>query len=292
MKPFLSKAIFFALILSAIFMFLGRFANGKTDAFYLRFTTPKQKNLILGTSKAAQGIQPAILQNYFEEPFSNYAFNLNHSPWGEVYYKSIQKKHSKQNNGVHILAIDGWSLSNWQIGELSGANREDEGPLSGFHFVDQHPNYYYLLQYTTFLDILNPPRHNINLHEDGWLEIYDIPLDSVSVTQRTTKKVSTYSGMANTATLSTSRSLFLLKTINYLKQYGEVFLVRLPVSEQLYSIEQESFPEFESMIQSSIQASDGYLDLSKMNSELNYSDGNHLTPSLVYLSHKKSPIGF
>ena len=35
--------------------------GGRVDAFYGRFTSPLAGSLVLGTSRAAQGIQPAVL---------------------------------------------------------------------------------------------------------------------------------------------------------------------------------------------------------------------------------------
>ena len=63
------------------------FANGRIDPFYLLFTTPAQHSLILGNSRAAQGIVPSIVGASLEpldfqgEPF-NYSFTLSTSPYG------------------------------------------------------------------------------------------------------------------------------------------------------------------------------------------------------------------
>ena len=39
-----------------IHLYLASFAGGNTDSFYRRFTSPQQSNLILGNSRAAQGV--------------------------------------------------------------------------------------------------------------------------------------------------------------------------------------------------------------------------------------------
>ncbi|MCY0969567.1 hypothetical protein ACM642_10780 [Chryseobacterium sp. CY353] len=58
MKKFILKLFFWIIPIIAIHYFLGGFAGGNTDSFYKRFTSPQQSNLILGNSRAAQGIRP------------------------------------------------------------------------------------------------------------------------------------------------------------------------------------------------------------------------------------------
>ncbi|MEM6772188.1 MAG: hypothetical protein AAF597_16560, partial [Bacteroidota bacterium] len=53
-------------------------ADGYTDDHYLKFTTPRQQHLILGTSKAAQGMRPAAFRDVLGVDCYNYAFTLNH----------------------------------------------------------------------------------------------------------------------------------------------------------------------------------------------------------------------
>ena len=70
--------------------------KGQVDAFYGRFASPPAGSLVLGTSRAAQGIRPAVLSaqlgSRFEGPLLNYAFTLTHSPYGPAYVRSIQRK--------------------------------------------------------------------------------------------------------------------------------------------------------------------------------------------------------
>ena len=51
-------------------------ADGNLDPFYIRFTTPKQKNMILGTSRAAQGLQPSIFDNVLNKKRDYISFYL------------------------------------------------------------------------------------------------------------------------------------------------------------------------------------------------------------------------
>ena len=62
MKKFLVKvgvALLMVLAVHGITVLV--FGNGKIDGFYLRFTTPKQHSLVIGNSRAAQGIVPSVV---------------------------------------------------------------------------------------------------------------------------------------------------------------------------------------------------------------------------------------
>ncbi|GGF51603.1 hypothetical protein [Echinicola rosea] len=254
-----------------------------TDPFYLRFTSHKQKNLILGTSRAAQGLQPEIFKERLGLEIYNYSFTLSHSPYGKVYYESIVKKHNKEKNGVFILAVDPWSISSWCNDPNDLAKfRENELSLGITHNVNMYPNFEYLLKNLkgNYKDILLPRTRKVFLHHDGWLEIKDIPMDSLSVSNRINEKLYDYRNKYLLKTkYSKVRYEYLLKIINYLSDYGEVYLVRLPVHFKMMEIEEELMPNFNNTIKDAIKNSQGYLDLTEYNSRFKYTDGNHLHKS-------------
>ena len=95
MKRFiLQLALILSVLIGCIFLVLNK-ADGGTDPFYIRFTTPKQQNLILGTSRAAQGLQPHVFDSICNVNFYNYSFTIAHSPYGPTYLNSIKKKLNK-----------------------------------------------------------------------------------------------------------------------------------------------------------------------------------------------------
>ena len=111
--------------------------KGGVDAFYGRFTSPPAGSLVLGTSRAAQGIRPAVLTarlgGQFEGPVLNYAFTLTHSPYGPAYLRSIQRKlRPETKNGLFIVAVDPWSLS---LTGPEGAFPEDNSFIGQLHQV-------------------------------------------------------------------------------------------------------------------------------------------------------------
>ena len=71
MKKFIGHIIILGLAIAASIGFIFSKADGYSDAFYLKFTSSKKSNLILGTSKAAQGLQPDVLMNINKEDFFN-----------------------------------------------------------------------------------------------------------------------------------------------------------------------------------------------------------------------------
>ena len=108
MKKFLIKSLlFFVLVISIISIVLIT-SGGYVDYFYEKFTTPKAKSFILGDSRSMQGVQPSIINNYFENgeyetPILNYSFTIAQVSYGPLYTESIKKKlDSTTKNGLFI----------------------------------------------------------------------------------------------------------------------------------------------------------------------------------------------
>ena len=122
------------------------YADGYIDPFYKRFTTPQQNNLILGTSRAAQGIVPSILKKNFNINFYNYSFTISHSPFGKGYYESIKKKlDPKTKNGVFIVAVDPFSITS-HIKPNGEENFDHEKMITNQKMVHTNPNFEYLIK--------------------------------------------------------------------------------------------------------------------------------------------------
>ena len=253
--------------------------NGGVDAFYGRFTSPPAGSLVLGTSRAAQGIRPAVLAarlgGQFEGPLLNYAFTLTHSPYGPAYLRSIQRKlRPEVKNGLFIVAVDPWSLS---LTGLEGTFPENNSFIGQLHQVSQNPNLAYLTHYQTkplYRLPLDYATATERLHPDGWLEV-NIGIDSAQVRARTARKLQDYRRLAASQHLSAGRLQALRQTIVFLKKHGRVVLVRLPVGAALLQLEQHYQPGFEQqMRQLATDYSVHYLDYST--APYATTDGNHL----------------
>jgi hypothetical protein len=253
--------------------------RGQVDAFYGRFASPPAGSLVLGTSRAAQGIQPAVLTAQlgarFEGPLLNYAFTLTHSPYGPAYLRSIQRKlRPDVKNGLFIVAVDPWSLS---LTGPEGSFPEAQSFIGQLHQVSQNPNLAYLTRYQTkplYRLLLDYATATERLHPDGWLEVR-IGTDSAQVRARTAQKLRDYRALAASQHLSTGRLQALRQTMQFLKQHGRVCLVRLPVGPGLLQLEQQYQPDFDPLMRKmAAQAAVPYLDYSLL--PYATTDGNHL----------------
>lgn len=279
MRRFLLQiAVFSVLVLGSVYVVFTR-ASGYHDYFYLRFTSPQQQNLILGTSKAAQGMQPAEFEKILQQPFYNYAFTIAHSPFGPTYLNSIQKKIDPETkNGIFVITLDPWSISSKgtdpdnpeQFGEQQLA-------LGNTPFVNMDPNPIYLINnFSRRFKMLRTHKNPVLLQDDGWLDI-TLNMDSVKVANRIKIKTKEYQERhLPTFKPSQTRLSYLLKTMDFLHQYGEVYLVRLPVHPQILAIENAYMDDFDMKISAAIQRSEGYLDFSDRVLEFQYTDGLHL----------------
>ena len=253
--------------------------RGGVDAFYGRFASSLAGSLVLGTSRAAQGIQPAVLAarlgGQFDGPLLNYAFTLTHSPYGPAYLASIRRKlRSEVRNGLFILAVDPWSLS---LTGPEGVYLEDNSFIGQLRQVSQSPNLAYLARYQTkplYRLPLDYATAVERLHPDGWLEVR-ISTAPAQVAARTARKVQDYRRLAATQHLSAGRLQALRQIIALLKPHGRVVLVRLPVGPALLQLEQAYRPDFDALMgQTATDFAVPYLDYSAR--PYATTDGNHL----------------
>jgi hypothetical protein len=283
MKKFLIRIVLFALPLAMFAGFVFMIEGGYSDTFYLRFTTPEQTSLILGTSRAAQGIVPDVLASRINAGHSifNYAFTVAHSPFGEVYLSSVKKKLSEDGKGgIFIVAVDPWSLSTSTAStELNFPERDQF--LGRMSSVTGNPNLEYLLNfyadpyYKIILRRLKPSQ--TRLHENGWLEV-NVKMDSVHVRSRTERKLTEYRNTnAEHGGFSLARYEALRETIEYLKSRGEVYLVRLPIHPKMEALEKEFMPDFHERMALLTDLTDvPYLDMTLRAQDYLYTDGSHL----------------
>jgi hypothetical protein len=258
------------------------------DPFYTRFTTPPAASLVLGTSRAAQAVQPAILRERlgqrYEGPWLNYAFTAMHSPYGPSYLASIRRKLAPgARHGLFVVAVDPWSLSLLKTQRALETSKlpEDDQMIGQLRLVNQNPNFEYLAHYLTaplyhafFTDTVRAVER---LHRDGWLEI-DLPspaLDSVRYRERLAEKLVTYRQLARTSYLAPTRLESLRQLIALLRPHGQVVLVRLPTGAGLAAIEQQYQPQFNELMQQ-VSTSFGVPYLNYLGQPYPTTDGNHL----------------
>ncbi|RYY13696.1 MAG: hypothetical protein EOO36_15435 [Cytophagaceae bacterium] len=264
--------------------------RGYVDAFYARFASPPAGSLVLGTSRAAQGIKPGVLATRlggrYAGPWLNYAFTLAESPYGPGYLRSIARKLAPgTRHGLFVLAVDPWSLS---LPQKALADRplvypEEQSMVSQLSSVSQNPNLGYLAHYLHqpfYQLLLNTDTAHVveRLHPDGWLEIALPPpsADTALLRRRTVEKLVTYRKLAASSALAEARFYSLRETIRFLQAHGQVVLVRLPTGCQMAALENQYQPDFDGQMRRIADLSHVPY-LTYLNQLYPTNDGNHIT---------------
>jgi hypothetical protein len=285
MKHFVLRLLIFVIPLGIFAVCIFMLEGGFSDAYYLRLTTSKQKSLVLGTSRAAQGIMPDIVSRnvseHYSHPVFNYAFTVTHSPYGDAYYASIKNKlDSSSRDGLFIATIDPWSLCVKMTSEDELVFTENDSFIDGVENVSMNPNLDYLLNYypEPFYNIifkrLQPGK--LRLHDNGWLEV-SIKMDSLGAKKRKERQLKRYAKRIPNVQFSETRFAALQKTIELLKRHGDVYLVRLPIDVEMASLEDSLNIDFNNRMKSlETQYKIPYLDMTMQGEKYLYTDGHHL----------------
>jgi hypothetical protein len=282
MRQFLINSIILLALVVITFFSIITLADGYTDAYYIRFTTPKQSSLILGTSRAAHCIQPSVINTILgRNDLFNYSFTIGHSPYGPTYLKSIERKiNQNTKDGIFIVTVDPWSVSSrCKNPNDTTSFRELRNSLNKVNYVNIKPNFEYFLKAydQPLINIIINKNKMVFLHDDGWLEV-NAKRDSIKFAKNIESKIKKYKqDNSPYYSFSSVRYQYLIETIDYLKQYGSVYIVRLPVHPLMMDLDNELIPDFSNMIHE-ISTLKGipFLDLTTQNSNYLYTDGNHL----------------
>ncbi|MBP6392409.1 MAG: hypothetical protein KA352_16065 [Flavobacteriales bacterium] len=290
MRGFLIKTSIALLLVLVAHLVAGFFADGRTDDYYLRFTGDRRPSLILGTSRAAQGLRPAVIAPLLQgsgvqTPLFNFAFTIAHSPYGPTYAHAVEAKLRKDDDdGLFLVTVDPWSLSN-QVDKQGhmGPMREVGRKLVEQWTYTGTPNYEYLLRHMRagWGSLIAGPLHDPDtlgfLHDDGWLEIR-ARVDSATVRERTARKVRHYAVQVLPRNRpSDERIASLEQIVDLLQPHGTVYLIRLPVCNAIAELENELWPTFNERMQK-LADNHGiqYWDFLPERDRYTYTDGNHL----------------
>jgi len=263
-------------------LLIAKYTGPETDFFYQRFTGPKASSMILGSSRAAQGMIPSVLAGDGIPHMFNYSFTNYNSPYGLCYLKAAKKKFSKKRGGLFILEVNPFTLSNYErnMAEDEEVFEECSTLPSNMVLVDQKPNYEYILRnYSEDIRTLIGLKERdvaSYLHDDGWLEI-KMSFDTAYFRLNTVEKVRIYDELIKKMKPSEARWQALRETVEYFGDYGRVYLVRVPISRELAKIEAEYYPDFgKDMAAFASEAQVSFLDYGDLMEELYFTDGNHL----------------
>jgi len=264
MKNFLGKLTIYILLLGTVlslYILVIYFRPDLVDLFYYRFTTPKANSLILGSSRAAQGLKPEILNKKLgtnsETKIINHAFASGPSTIGPNYYKEItQKLNIDSQNGIFIISVTPWTFTtesdNYDDDSLEFFEVKQKLFVGNLKSSNSNPNFEYLWEYWnnkfsvfeySFKYIINYGGI-LRLHADGWLEV-SIDMDSTTVKNRIKQGMVEYLDIPLHMKWSNTRYYFFEKIINYLQKRGEIYFVRLPISKTMAELEYKAFPDFD-----------------------------------------------
>ena len=267
-------------------------ADGYTDRYYLRLTSPQQNALIIGSSRAGQGLLPSVLNpalaHEYPQPLYNFAFSSLFSPFGETYLNAIRKKLNNEiKNSLFIVSVDPWCLAAAkQDPEDSSLFQERQCMLGNNPWINTNPCFTYFIKdypmpyLTLFTGKLHRDffhfRPDFRLHENGWLEI-SCGMDSLTVKDRSAATLFRLVHDMNQKTISNTRLSYLTKTIRFLQQHGDVYVVRMPVHPNTLAVENKLCPVFNRIIDSlTRQCRVPYFNFTDSCSKYTYVDGSHL----------------
>ncbi len=282
-----------AVILVTLAAFFGLIAILATmfspDEFYYRFTTPRAHSLIFGTSRAAQGIKPEVLNGGslpFDGPIFNFSFTIGSSRPGPWFFGVVEKKLAPPGgDGLFIMEVSPRSMSD--------VSREDGRPervadfqerstfVTRMHFVNTAPNYEYLLLHygdnLYRLALLPFIKRTTVLHKDGWLEVLWKPVSEAELRARIARKMASYKPEFANSRFSSLRLHYLIEFVQKLKPRGRVVILRLPASREYLDLENALAPEFDSILETAITSAGAeYYSFAEEYPDYETNDGAHL----------------
>jgi hypothetical protein len=257
--------------------------DGSISIGLSKVSAGNHKNLIIGTSRIAQTLQPKALNDVLHKQFLNFAIDAATTSYSETYNKAIANIIPDNcKDGMFILAMDPWTITSYHdpnTGELM--EPEKNSALGQQLTITDHLNIEYLIRdYNEGWGqiLLSRIRSNSTVicHKDGWVEVTR-PSDSTFVAERMGKKIQRKRKDMEHAFISESRKKSLIRLLGYLKERGDVYFVRLPVDPEFLKLEQEIYPGFDSFVDSlQNQFQIEYLDMQSYSSEVIFNDGHHI----------------
>ena len=300
MKEFCIKiSVFLALIAGVTYAVFYYLAQDPTDLdmFYPKVSQGTTNYLILGSSAAFHGLEPNMVFDGFakKDEGLNFAFSNATSPYGKVYLDNIKKKvkTTSTQKGVFVLEVNPFNISvkDSTIKKLSDF-RENELFLNRIRNINTSPNieylstivekplYFYLTRKLFSIEAQSEVKRN------GWFENTKLkaPLTSAEIKRRENHKKKTIATYRKDVfpyyQFSETRLNSFLETIAFLKNYGEIYVVELPVSKEMQALRDEYMSDFSKKIEGLAKEHHfHYYNLIEACPDCTTVDGNHLIPT-------------
>lgn len=258
--------------------------GGNVDYFYEKFTSPKAKSMIIGDSRSFQGIQPQVMDEYFESkgkdvPVLNYSFTIAQAIIGPLYNKSILKKlDTSSKNGIFVISITPEMLTkHTDFNVEEGIFREADQPPHNMKFVSMNPNFEYLFKNLSLFHFRAVFRQKSKVHKNGWLEETNLPKDEKVFDDWKKHQISLFLRDVDNLKLSKIRVQSLGVLIRELKKYGNVSLIRMPIGNEFLEYEERYFPRFNDIVDSVATSNKiRYFDFNTYEKKYKTYDGHHI----------------
>lgn len=235
----------FSLIVGSSYFIASHAYLQQNDPYYSK-TQYKAHSLILGLSRANQGISPSILKQELALPGKvlNFAFNANLSPYGASYFRALKKKKIiPSDDAIFILSVNVRGVATFE------GFHDKTSPLDKLHFFNMSPNFEYLIQrprsnqalFNNLTQRNAGQEQNIILHQNGWKEVSTKRKGKAKLSHQVNKR---FKRFVKEARPSLEKLSYLERSIDYLSTKGKVFLVYLPLSSKMKQVESSVFPDF------------------------------------------------
>lgn len=257
-KRFIGKIILLGSLLVVVyFLAQWKLSRKYVDPYYAKLTYPAG-SLILGVSRAHDGIVPFIIESELADktiatPVLNFAFELSQSPYGPVYLNAIKQKVIPEvKNGLFILSVSPGSLTiPLHLPDSAEFVTDQVSMLAQVKRMNSQPNFEYIRKFygeSLYKGFIRYAPYNIRKeHNDGWTEVFlktkNLDIHQYQIDGWTQQTLEAYRNLSYKP--SQVRLSSLNETIGFLKQYGQVFMVRMPIDAAVLELENKFWPQFD-----------------------------------------------
>ncbi len=290
MKKLIIKTIFFCSILGGgYFLLVDQLSKGYVDMTYQKFTQ-EAGSLIIGLSRADLGIDPETIEDHIpEETFNGPLINFasNQYNFGETYFKAIKRKlNTAPGKRIFIITVSPGSFTApMGFGYKGIAAMDSKTGIGKTKDFTSNPNYSYIMNcygnglYTALIE--NRDWDNLTAHNNGWneisLESKSTPIGKTLMGDWKRQNLAYYHRQLSQLEIKPYRKEWFVKTIEFLKSEGSVYLVRMPVDREILNFENQSWKEFNSYIRGvALEKNIPYFDYSQEGGKFATYDGSHL----------------
>ncbi len=279
------------LVLGAFLIVLLVKYDSKIDPYYAKIKKVHPEGLIIGTSRAAQALDPSVWGNMY-----NFAFTQAFTPFDSTYFGLIKRFHpiesqnvshvltspnkNKDKQKIHLITVDPWSLCSFP-GDVN-----ESGNSSFINYIEPssmgNVNLSYLFAYmpTKWSEVVRNcfAPHRVN---DNGRYVVSFNYEQMQANFRSNfkekliynKKKEVY----QSGYISESRLFYLNEIVNYLGHDGKVVIIQLPVHRELSAIENKFAPKFDSIIADySKKEQIQFINLRNYHDSFHYTDGGHI----------------